>query len=418
LGSVNTVVVGLGRDLRPIEPVRIGYYPGVCKALGIPCNTPPRVPRTKCGESLQCTGMAAQCFSGGSWSHKEPEPGRNQCVECFQNRLPHYEDRFPDAHKMVKNWCPQERNKAFDFIRCFCGLDTINANPFSPWPTTTTTTLPLVGPTPLPPYTPTPAPPYPGPACELPRSCIVGLESPKKCYNIKRNGGHNCYKGIKLWEKQLTTFFLCPNFTNGDEPIFESKAFCWCGLDNSPSPGPPSPSPGPPSPSPGPPSPPWCHWCPSCPSCHGGAQAHLASAVGNGLCNNGYDRHILRSKPKWLLQQDTFYCGQKVEENQDKVTTGAACMQKKEHITQHCAHCFGLAIDCSYKNCEQQCACSPAPPHESKECHGCVQCHCQKLLNWCTGLPSFATDLTDGWSPALAESKDFNQSDSETYFTV
>jgi len=33
LDSVKTVVVGFGNDLRPIEPARIGYYPGVCKAL-------------------------------------------------------------------------------------------------------------------------------------------------------------------------------------------------------------------------------------------------------------------------------------------------------------------------------------------------------------------------------------------------
>jgi len=142
LASVNTVVVGFGNDLRPIEPARIGYYPGVCKALGLPCNRPPPVPKTRCGEVLACTGVAAQCFSGGSWSHKEPTPGKEQCVKCFQNRLPSYLKKFPEAHDMV-NKCPSKSSSSsFDFIRCFCGLTGVNANPFHPWPSTTTTTPP------------------------------------------------------------------------------------------------------------------------------------------------------------------------------------------------------------------------------------------------------------------------------------
>jgi CubicO group peptidase (beta-lactamase class C family) len=133
LPSVNTVVVGFGNDLRPIEPARIGYYPGVCKALGIRCNTPPAVPQTKCGEHLECTGVSAQCFSGGAWSHAEPTPGGMQCVSCFQNRLPYHDRLFPEAHYMVKDWCPGQQSIAFDYIKCFCGLTGKNANPFHPW---------------------------------------------------------------------------------------------------------------------------------------------------------------------------------------------------------------------------------------------------------------------------------------------
>jgi len=139
LPSVQTVVVGFGRDLRPIEPARIGYYPGVCKALGLPCNKPEPIPKTKCGERLQCTGVSAQCFSGGNWSHKEPFPGKQQCVDCFRSRLPAYEHKFPEAKYMIQN-CPKDEQKDFEFIRCFCGLTGINANPFAPWPSTTTTT--------------------------------------------------------------------------------------------------------------------------------------------------------------------------------------------------------------------------------------------------------------------------------------
>jgi len=133
LASVQTVVVGFGNDLRPIEPARIGYYPGVCKALGIPCNTPPAVPKTRCGEVLQCTGVAAQCFSGGAWAHVEPYPGKQQCVSCFQNRLPSYLKKFPEAHDMVSQ-CPHTTTgMSFDWMKCFCGETGINANPFSPW---------------------------------------------------------------------------------------------------------------------------------------------------------------------------------------------------------------------------------------------------------------------------------------------
>lgn len=133
LQSADTVIVGFGRDLRPIEPARIGYYPGVCKALHLPCNNPPPVPKTKCGELLQCTGVSAQCFSGGSWGHSEPKPAGQVCVDCFRNRLPYYESAFPEASYMVQNWCPKDQGISQKYIECFCGLTGINANPFHPW---------------------------------------------------------------------------------------------------------------------------------------------------------------------------------------------------------------------------------------------------------------------------------------------
>merc|ERR1719443_983554 len=176
LPSVDTVVVGFGRDLRPIEPARIGYYPGVCKALGIPCNSPPPVPKTKCGELLECAGVSAQCFSGGNWSHQQPQPGKEQCISCFQNRLPKYEDEFPEAHSMVQENCPQDHAEAFKFMECFCGLTGVDANPFAPWPSTTTTTpMPVLAP-PCPHPYPEPAPPQAGRPCDLSLKCVQGLE--------------------------------------------------------------------------------------------------------------------------------------------------------------------------------------------------------------------------------------------------
>merc|ERR1712151_715957 len=127
--------------------------------------------------------------------------------------------------------CPHNHSAAFDYVSCFCGLTGENANPFAPWPTTTTTTLPLGPAPPLP--SPTPTPPAPGPACALSDKCIQGLGKHFECYNIKRNGGHDCYKGIKVWQSQLTLLYGCPQFMNDREPIFESKAFCWCGLDTA-----------------------------------------------------------------------------------------------------------------------------------------------------------------------------------------
>jgi len=289
---------------------------------------------------------------------------------------------------MVKNWCPNGHKEAFEYVRCFCGLSGIDANPFSPWPTTTTTTLPLSPAPPLPPPSPTPAPPAPGPACMLTDKCIQGLGAHFQCYNIKRNGGHECYKGISLWQKNLTEQYGCPQFMDDSKPVFESKAFCWCGLDNS-----------------------------SSSSTLQLAPPRVSSLalVQGGLCSNGYDRGILKWKPKWLIQQDTYECGQEAQQCGPKgcdhppfEERAASCMQKMEHkptkygdihITSQCASCFGQAIACSNQNCRVQCACSPKPPGESPDCHYCVKFHCQKQLNFCTGLPSSASDeafhLTD-----------------------
>merc|ERR1711992_154501 len=182
LPSVNTVVIGFGTDLRPIEPARIGYYPGVCKALGLPCNTPPSVPAPKCGQHLECTGITAQCFSGGVWNHSEPKPGHEACMRCIGNRLPQYESKYPQAHNMVKNWCPTDPAGQLNYLRCFCNT---NSNPFAPWPTTTTTTLPLSPCPPLPPPTPTPPPP----ACLLKPGCLDALLA----FNCKRYDGVACF---------------------------------------------------------------------------------------------------------------------------------------------------------------------------------------------------------------------------------
>merc|ERR1719506_793655 len=238
IGSVDTVVVGFGNDLRPIEPTRLGYYPGMCTALNLPCNKPEPAPKTKCGEMLQCTGVTAQCFSGGSWNHSEPTPGGKQCVDCVRNRLWKYEQIFPEAHYMVKDYCPRGIKEQMKFVECFCGLTGKNDNPWHPWPSTTTTTPP-----------PSPAPacphPYPGPhpddptpdaqTCGLSPKCVAGLKSfTPKCKPIKKNGGKRCYEGLRLWGPTLTEKYGCPAFVLRDGTVpngMLGHAWCWCGLD-------------------------------------------------------------------------------------------------------------------------------------------------------------------------------------------
>jgi len=237
LPSVSAVVVGFGNDLRPIEPARIGYYPGVCKALGIPCNKPPKVPATKCGEKIECTGLLAQCFSGHSkWAHTEPMPGKQECIRCMQEKLPIFGRKFRATHAMVKGSCPDFSNldEASKFLNCYCGVTGINANPWHPWhgfvppPQPPATECPHPYPTPAPP----PLPPS-ARNCLLPDSCVAALTSiPSTNCPIIRNGGEACYKGLRThWRTlSLPTYFGgngCPDFFTEEA---QAQAFCWCGV--------------------------------------------------------------------------------------------------------------------------------------------------------------------------------------------
>jgi hypothetical protein len=361
LPSVNTVVVGFGRDLRPIEPARIGYYPGVCKALGIPCNNPPPVPKTKCGELLECTGVSAQCFSGGSWSHAEPKPGKEQCVSCFQNRLPYYEQLFPEAQYMVKNWCPQSMQAAMPYIACFCGLTGVNANPFAPWPTTTTTTpAPSPAPPPPPPR-PTPAPPAPGLPCGLTAKCIKGLTSQYDCWDMARNSGHNCYRGINLHQDVLRSEYGCPNFTD-NTTVIQSKAFCWCGYDPTPSAGLDLHVPFP----------------------HPLVRSKTSTSFSFGkalcgLCHNSKDYHKIKRIPQPVIDAMLESCAQAQFGSQHE--SGTTCMMiRLGMISYPCAICFGNVINCGHTHCLEQCACGL-----TSACHRCVERLCKPAFNFCSG---------------------------------
>lgn len=237
LPSVNTVVVGFGNDLRPIEPVRIGYYPALCKVLGIPCNKVPELPKGVCDETIQCDGIVAQCYSGGGWNHSEPMPGGDQCMACFQQKMPLYFTKFPEAKPMLQNNCPHGYEAEQKFMECFCHGPKKSggevSNPFGRWPTTTTTTP---TPVPCPPWPRQPKPPSPPPPspCLFSPSCVNMLNQ-KGCHrNIDDTHGETCYKCMynhqDAWKKAG-----CPPFHIGKYPdIHPNKsladdAFCWCG---------------------------------------------------------------------------------------------------------------------------------------------------------------------------------------------
>merc|ERR1712178_179388 len=174
--SQNVSIVSLGKDLRPIEPIRIGIYPGVCKMLGLPCNNPPPIPKPKCGETFECLGMRAQCSPGyGNWRHAEPTPGGAQCVDCFMQRVRDQtaDWRQKEARDMIKSNCPRDNRALSAYLECFC-YD--GDNVFAPWPSTTTTTP---APKPLPPVprpytTPAPKPILP---CDVPPQCWTALNN-------------------------------------------------------------------------------------------------------------------------------------------------------------------------------------------------------------------------------------------------
>lgn len=402
LGSANAVVVGFGRDLRPIEPARIGYYPGVCKALGIPCNTPSPVPATKCGESLQCSGVAAQCFSGGGWSHEEPYSGKDQCVSCFQNRLPIYMMKFPEAHDMIKNNCPTSEKAEMDFIACYCGLTGKNANPFHPWPSTTTTTPKPSPAPPLPPPGPTPAPPAPGPVCGLPEHCIFGMQQKFACLPIAHNGGHNCYKALRVHQRTLSASYGCPAFFDDNFPIIESKAFCYCGLDSSVSPS--SVTTG--SLSLLPLLERYMNrslmheytdereedeqkaLVPKAVESRGKARTLLSyrSTGPRGhsrrlgkACINKHDGGQLKKRGEGGVESDMQACANKYEKG--PVNTWAQCMASRDHLGGDCAHCFGRNIQCIQDHCLELCACG-----ETAACHACETNNCCMKMFDCSGI--------------------------------
>jgi len=202
----------------------------------------------------------------------------------------------------------------------------------------------------------------------------------------RRNGGHACYQGLKVWQSHLTRWYGCPQFEDKSQPALESKAFCWCGL---------------------------------------GAAAHESAAAtdsiveaaqlanandltvvdalqppgANGLCTGG-DKNRLHSKGEQWVKADMHRCALSTD---GSVKQGSACMLRKEWISPGCAYCFGLTIHCSAQHCLQECACG-----DSIQCENCMKLICNPWFSECAGFtPQFnliQTGQDDGTSSLAAKS--------------
>jgi len=80
------------------------------------------------------------------------------------------------------------------------------------------------------------SPTLPGGTCQLSNTCIQGLNAPRACNPTTRNGGRTCYKGLRLWQQDLTTTYGCPLMSDPNQPVLSSRAFCWCGLNSDTTP--------------------------------------------------------------------------------------------------------------------------------------------------------------------------------------
>jgi len=212
---------------------------------------------------------------------------------------------------------------------------------------------------------PTPAPPLPPkPSCQLTAKCQQGLSVHRPCLQTNRNGGHNCYKGLKVWQKDLTQNYGCPEFTNASHPVLDSQAFCWCGLGVSPS--------------------------DSLPAINVSSESQVsANGKFHGWCHNRHSGGKLKHRGKGGVSNDMKACEQAMADEKDPPTPGSKeehrnltnCMSRRVGIGLKCASCFALSIQCSVQNCAEECACvGYTDPH----CSTCMKQHCRNRFD---GLP-------------------------------
>jgi len=206
---------------------------------------------------------------------------------------------------------------------------------------------------------PTPAPPLPPkPSCQLTPKCQQGLTVHRPCLQTTRNGGHNCYKGLKVWQKDLTQNYGCPEFTNASHPVLDSQAFCWCGLGVSAS--------------------------DSLPAIDVSSEGQVSANGGfHGFCHTKLDGKKLKHRGKGGVSNDMKACEQQLADEKDPPSPGSKeehgnltnCMSRRVgglHI--RCAACFAFSIQCSVQNCAAECACvGYTDPH----CSTCMKQHCK-----------------------------------------
>jgi len=190
------------------------------------------------------------------------------------------------------------------------------------------------------------------------------LEQGRACKTPKRNGGHQCYQGLKIYQNTLRSHD-CPNFFDDSQPIVLSKAFCWCGLDVTLS---------------------------SETSALNGAsdvslQLPTASKVMGSACRNDHDIYALERHGHFAVEADLFSCAYATDGSVDQ---GSQCMQHKVGLTSSCAHCYGESIQCTMQHCIEQCACSS---QASYDCRVCQDQHCRNAFSDCSGLGASSSQL-------------------------
>lgn len=233
----------------------------------------------------------------------------------------------------------------------------------------------------------------------------------RSCLSTQRNGGHQCYKGLFVHEKLLMANYGCPRFFSDSEPIVESKAFCWCGLESSftyrslatPK-----------------------HWRKALPPKPVDGEAdgeerflrdegklwnetsgdgsddddgkvveedmHGVEVEG-GACHNRDDGKKLKHLGKYRVRAITKACAQScneaaVDSGKDACTIHEAsnCFESKTWVKPFCASCFGQQIHCSQQHCLEECACAPIAGPLSKACEHCNRVHCDAQFRYCSGI--------------------------------
>jgi len=246
--SVNAAIVSFGHDMRPLEPVRQGVWPAFCTVLGLPCSKPEKVLPPICGESLECLGMAAQCYNGFQpFTHTPPgRPAGAGCVQCLQERGRLWADTHGDEMSgAMQEYCnfgsgdKEKFDNTISFVECFCFLE---HDPFV-WPKTTTTT-PAPSSDPFPPhlYTTTSTTTKHHPNCNIQPSCGMAIQqcSPYSESSLTMESGcvrvapgdmapstgffwsdDGSLSSVQVLPGQVanTTGKFCP-----EEPVVESKA--------------------------------------------------------------------------------------------------------------------------------------------------------------------------------------------------
>merc|ERR1719313_1527781 len=235
----------------------------------------------------------------------------------------------------------------------------------------------------------------------------------RPCQQTTYSGQDACYKGLKVWQKDLTARFGCPNFFDKNSTM-GSKAFCWCGLGEM------------------------AHR-ESIPSFNSNflleeedrydaekSANQLSATVTGGKCHNKKDGPALKKRGKTRMANEMKDCGNKAG-NQQPPLQGAAelaylthCITAETHppgskyaISQACASCFAGSVMCSEQYCIEECACVS---WQDPQCNSCMNAHCKSSFDSCSGLKS--ADAVQVDLDSIDEDILFNASGAEVIISI